>query len=374
MQLTSYSSKLVGLLALLIASPVFASIGTVTEQHGPDASLTREKQKLTASKGSELEMLDEIETTNTKLNLTFVDNTKVAVTEQSRFIIDDFVYDPSTKKGGLNMRVAMGAVRYASGNIAKNSRRNVRLRTPTATIAVRGTDFAMVVNEIGQSMVTLLPSCPDFGMIENKDDENNCPVGEIEVSTDVGMVVMNKAYETTVVSGSFQKPTTPKVLTDKPTISNLLIIAPPANFPKGFDTTDEDYQQVTFLDVDVLEFDELMRDFLVEEHLANSELEKDQYGGDFLDNLLDLTLGNLGDAMEEFDGVLPTIHKYPWIKNQSYYNEEGISVQSERPPHTVRVDTARDVNADLNITQDGVTANIIENGGGDVTINITQSQ
>ena len=374
MQLTSYSSKLVGLLALLIASPVFASIGTVTEQHGPDASLTREKQKLTASKGSELEMLDEIETTNTKLNLTFVDNTKVAVTEQSRFIIDDFVYDPSTKKGGLNMRVAMGAVRYASGNIAKNSRRNVRLRTPTATIAVRGTDFAMVVNEIGQSMVTLLPSCPDFGMIENKDDENNCPVGEIEVSTDVGMVVMNKAYETTVVSGSFQKPTTPKVLTDKPSISNLLIIAPPANFPKGFDTTDEDYQQVTFLDVDVLEFDELMRDFLVEEHLANSELEKDQYGGDFLDNLLDLTLGNLGDAMEEFDGVLPTIHKYPWIKNQSYYNEEGISVQSERPPHIVRVDTARDVNADLNITQDGVTANIIENGGGDVTINITQSQ
>ena len=374
MQLTSYSSKLVGLLALLIASPVFASIGTVTEQQGPDASLTREKQKLTASKGSEIEMLDEIETTNTKLNLTFVDNTKVAVTEQSRFIIDDFVYDPSTKKGGLNMRVAMGAVRYASGNIAKNSRRNVRLRTPTATIAVRGTDFAMVVNEIGQSMVTLLPSCPDFGMIENKDDENNCPVGEIEVSTDVGMVVMNKAYETTVVSGSFQKPTTPKVLTDKPTISNLLIIAPPANFPKGFDTTNEDYQQVTFLDVDVLEFDELMRDFLAEEHLANSELEKDQYGGDFLDNLLDLTLGNLGDAMEEFDGVLPTIHKYPWIKNQSYYNEEGISVQSERPPHTVRVDTARDVNADLNITQDGVMANIIENGGGDVTINITQSQ
>lgn len=374
MQLTYYSSKLVGLLALLIALPALASIGTVTAQQGPDASLTREKQKLTASKGSELEMLDEIETTNTKLNLTFEDNTKVAVTEQSRFIIDDFVYDPSTKKGGLNMRVAMGTVRYASGNIAKNSRRNVRLRTPTATIAVRGTDFAMVVNEIGQSMVTLLPSCPDFGMIENKDDENNCPVGEIEVSTDVGIVVMNKAYETTVVSGSFQKPTTPKVLTDKPTISNLLIIAPPENFPKGFDTTDEDYSQVTFLDADILEFDELMKDFLAEEHLANSELEKDQYGGDFLDNLLDLTLGNLGDAMEEFDGVLPTIHKYPWIKNQSYYNEEGISVQSERPPHIVRVDTARDVNADLNITQDGVTANIIENGGGDVIINITQTQ
>ena len=48
----------------------------------------------------------------------------VAMTEQSKLIIDDFVYDPDAKKGSLSMEVAAGTVRYASGKIAKNNRRN----------------------------------------------------------------------------------------------------------------------------------------------------------------------------------------------------------------------------------------------------------
>ena len=376
MWLTSHNSKLIAaLLGIVLSSPVYASIGTVTAQQGPDAKLTRDKESLVASKGAELEMRDSIETANTKLNLTFEDDTKVAVTEQSKFVIDEFIYDPNERKGSLNMRVAMGTVRYASGNIAQNSRANVRLRTPTATISVRGTDFAMVVNEIGQSLVTLLPSCPDFGLIENKDDENNCPVGEITVSTDAGMVIMNQAYQTTVVAGSFQKPTEPRILTDKPTLNNLLIIAPPESFPDGFNTTDEDFRQVTFLDVDVLEFNDLMQDFLAEiEELNINRLDRDVLGVDYLDNLLDLTGGNLGDELAEVDGVLPTVHNYPWIKSQSFYNEEEIVVRSERPPHIADIITERDVNGNANIVQDGIIADILINGGSDVIINITQTQ
>ena len=376
MWLTSHNSKLIAaLLGIVLSSPVYASIGTVTAQQGPDAKLTRDKESLVASKGAELEMRDSIETANTKLNLTFEDDTKVAVTEQSKFVIDEFIYDPNERKGSLNMRVAMGTVRYASGNIAQNSRSKVRLRTPTATISVRGTDFAMVVNEIGQSLVTLLPSCPDFGLIENKDDENNCPVGEITVSTDAGMVIMNQAYQTTVVAGSFQKPTEPRILTDKPTLNNLLIIAPPESFPDGFNTTDEDFRQVTFLDVDVLEFNDLMQDFLAEiEELNINRLDRDVLGVDYLDNLLDLTGGNLGDELAEVDGVLPTVHNYPWIKSQSFYNEEEIVVRSERPPHIADIITERDVNGNANIVQDGIIADILINGGSDVIINITQTQ
>jgi len=363
------------LLLSLLTSSALAAIGTVTDQQGPDAKLVRDKDTLVATKGADLEMQDAIETRNTKLALTFEDDTKVAVTEQSKFIIDEFIYDPNAKKGSLNMRVAMGTVRYASGNIAKNSSRNVRLRTPTATVSVRGTDFAMVVNEVGQSMVTLLPSCPDFGLIENKDDENNCPVGEIQVSTDAGFVVMNQAYQTTVVSSAFASPTKPRILTDRPTLSNLLIIAPPYHFPKGFQTTDEDIAaSSSFLETDFLEFDELMQDLLANDELEGNELDRDQYGGDFLDNLLELTVGDLGDAMEEYDGVLPTIHKYPWIKGQSYYNEEGIFIRSERIPHTADVTTERDANMDLVIIQDGVQADLLINGGADVTINIIQTQ
>lgn len=371
---TSLSNKIAALLlALLAATPGFAAIGTITDQQGPNAKLVRDKENLTATKGADLEMNDSIETARTKLALTFEDNTKVAVTEQSKFVIDEFIYDPNAKKGSLNMRVAMGTVRYASGNIAKNSRQNVRLRTPTATISVRGTDFAMVVNEIGQSMVTLLPSCPDFGLIENKDDENECPVGEIMVSTDAGFVMMNQAYQTTVVASSFQAPTKPKILSDRPTLNNLLIISPPRELPKGFDSAEEEATQVTFLDQDLLEFDDLMKDLLAENNLEYDELAENKLEGEYLDDFLMMLLDpGMGDALAERDGVLPTLPDYPWVKGQ--YNETVISIKSERPPHVFELVNERDVNGEITLIQDGVKAVIQENGGGDVIINITQTQ
>lgn len=367
------NSSLVVLILVLITPSVLAAIGQVTDQEGPNAVLERNKEKLEAGKGTGVEMNDIISTAKTKLAVTFEDDTKVAVTEQSKLVIDDFVYDPNSKTGKLAMEVAMGTVRYASGNIARNSRQNVRVRTPTATVSVRGTDFAMVVNEIGQSMVTLLPSCPDFGLIENKDDENTCPVGEIMVSTDAGYVVMNQAYQTTIVASSFQQPTKPKVLTDKPSLNNILIIAPPKEFPKGLNTSDEDLTQITFLDIDILEFDELMKDLLADNSLAQNDLDQNNLDGEYLDDMLLMNiLPGLGDALAERDGVLPTLPDYPWVKG--YYNEEEINVASERPPHIAEVKSPRDVDGNVIITQDGILADIQQNGGSDVIINIIQTQ
>lgn len=375
MQLISYRINLIiTFLFLIAAGPVLAAIGSVTEQQGPNAQLERNKEKLEASKGTEVEMNDVISTAKTKLALVFEDDTKVAVTEQSKLVIDDFVYDPNAKTGRLAMKVAMGTVRYASGGIAKNNRENVRLRTPTATISVRGTDFAMVVDEIGRSLVTLLPSCPDFGLIENKDDEERCPVGEIMVSTDAGYVLMNQAYQTTVVASSFQQPTKPKILTDKPILNNLLIISPPKQFPDGMSSTEEETQeQVTFLDADLLEFDELMKDLLADDSLAFDYLDENKLEGEYLDDFLLMgIMPGLGDALAERDGVLPTLPDYPWVKGR--YNEQEIYVFTERPPHIAEVINERDVDGTITVTQDGVMAIIQENGGGNVIINITQTQ
>jgi len=355
-----------------LVTPALAGIGNIVDQEGPDAQLTRAKEELVAKKGTDLEMADVLRTAKTKLNLKFDDDTHVAMTEQSKLIIDDFVYDPESKKGQLAMEVAAGTVRYASGKIAKNNRRNVRVRTPTATISVRGTDFAMVVDEIGRSMVTLLPSCPNFGLIEDKDENEECPVGEIMVSSDAGFVVLNQAYQATVVASQYQEPTKPKLLEDKPTLSNLLIITPPRQLPNGFNAEDEENQQTTFLDQDLLEFDELVQDLLAEDELSKtSELDRDRLEGDFLIDLLSL-IDDFGDALKEVDGVLPTVADYPWVKY--YYNDENINLFSERPPHIVEVNNERDVNGTVTIIQDGVKAIIIENGGDDVVINITQSQ
>ena len=77
---------------------------------------------------------------------------------------------------------------------------NVKIRTPSATIGVRGTDFVLVVDEVGATMITLLPSC---------DEDGYCFTGEIKVETDVGFVIMNQAFQTTMTSIGSQPPTKP---------------------------------------------------------------------------------------------------------------------------------------------------------------------
>ena len=130
---------------------------------------------------------DTIKTGKGKVAIEFIDETRVDVTQHSKLIIDEFVYDPNTKTGSLSLKSVLGTVRYASGQIAKTSPTSVQIKTPTATIGVRGTDFTMTVDEIGSSTIILLPSC---------DTNGNCFVGEISVESDAGMVTVSYKHLT----------------------------------------------------------------------------------------------------------------------------------------------------------------------------------
>lgn len=356
-------------LALLIAPTAFAAVGSVTEQTGSTAQIQRNKSKLDVNKGTGVEMNDVVSTANTKLGLTFQDNTKVKLTEQSRLVIDDFVYDPKNKDAGkLGMKVAIGTVRYASGQVAKNNPQAVALKTPTASIAVRGTDFTMTVDEVGKSLIILLPSCP-----ENSKKESDCIVGEIEVSTDAGFVILNQAFQATVAASRNTPPSPPKLLNlDESQINNLLIVAPPKELKENSRKIVEDVAR-NFLDQDLLEYKELTKNHLEIDALKYSELDINRLDADFLDNFLDLEGKALNANELDIDPVLPTIHRYPWIPK--VYNEERIIIYSERPPHIASVIVERNTNGVINLTQDSLSAEIQLNGGGNnVVFNIKQTQ
>ena len=370
MPLTLHNSKiLLFILGVLLLAPLtaFAKVGEVTEQIGQDASISRDKDTIVVGKGTGINMNDTITTSKAKLNLTFEDNTKVAMTQQSKLVIDDFVYDPNSGTGTLAMNVAMGTVRYASGAISKNSRENVRLRTPTATISVRGTDFTMTVDEIGRSLVILLPSCPD----PNKPEE--CFTGEIEVSTDVGMVLLNQAFQATVVASASNAPTTPRIIsTLEINIDNMLIISPPKELPGGMAYIDQADAKEGILDKDALLFEELITEYLEEDQLSYNQLDINFLDIEYLDNILDLTNMLAGDELG-IDPVLPNINQFKSYI-QYNYNEEQIFLYAERPPHIVQVTLERHTYGYVNISQDGIIAPLqINDGGSDVIINITQS-
>ena len=214
------------LLALMLhVSSVWANIGSITEFTGT-AIIKRGKETITAAKGTVIEMNDRVETKNGKLKITFKDNTTVNVTESSALVIDDFVYDPKSGSGKLNLKAAAGTVRYASGNIAHNNPNAVNIKTPTAAIAVRGTDFVMAVNETGASMVMLMPTCEIEGSINLKG--LTCGSGAIDVETPAGIVKMNRPYQATLVETAATAPTPPVVVNlAGATIGNNLMISPP---------------------------------------------------------------------------------------------------------------------------------------------------
>lgn len=222
--------KILVAICLLAASNSWAGIGTVVDSKGTACSIERGKNKLNGAKGAEVESMDTYVTGACVTNIVFKDDTKVKVTENSRLLIDDFVFDPKKSDAGkLALKVGMGSVRYASGQIAKNNPQQVDIKTPTATIAVRGTDFNMTVDETGQSLVILLPSCKDDDEVKKFElEENKCKVGKIEVTTLAGSVTLDEAFAGTYVFSANILPTPPRIINIvESNIGNNLLLAQP---------------------------------------------------------------------------------------------------------------------------------------------------
>ena len=214
----------------LLSTNSWAAIGTVTENKGNGCEIVRGKNKLSGNKGAGVESMDTITNGACESKITFKDDTKVNITANSRLLIDDFVFDPKASDSGkLALKVAMGSVRYASGQIAKNNPQQVDIKTPTATIAVRGTDFNMVVDETGQSLVILLPSCKDDKDVKQFElEENKCKVGKIEVTTMAGSVTLEEAFAGTYVFSANAAPTAPRIInTVEGNIGNHLLLSQP---------------------------------------------------------------------------------------------------------------------------------------------------
>jgi hypothetical protein len=203
----------------------FAGIGSVTELSGT-AIIKRGKETIPVSKSTAVEMNDRVETKDGRVKITFQDKTTVTVTESSALLIDDFVYDPKSGAGKLGLKAAAGTVRYVSGGIAHNNPNAVKINTPTAAIAVRGTDFVMSVAETGGSMIILMPTCETEQNVNLKG--LTCGSGKIDVDAGGTVVTLDRPYQATVVETVGQPPSPPVVVSlDGRPVGNTLMISPP---------------------------------------------------------------------------------------------------------------------------------------------------
>ena len=288
------------ILLILLTSPSYAKIGDVIQQQGVTDVQRKDGPTFEKiEKDFDVESYDVIKTKNGRTAIEFVDETRVDVTENSKLVIDEFVYDPNTSTGSLALKASFGTVRYASGQIAKNSRQNIKISTPTAVVGVRGTDFSLTVDETGNSTIILLPSCTEVPRPGGGVDRL-CVVGEIEVSSDIGTVIMNQAFQATVVETQKSNPLKPVLLDlSENMIDNMLII----RRPKELDYEAESDRIQTLADIlglDFLEFTELTKDYLADEDETwTSELDYDPLAQNFLYDALDASLAQILKQMQD---------------------------------------------------------------------------
>jgi len=214
------------ILLWMVSTAAVADIGSVVDLTGT-AVIKRGKETIAVAKGTPVDINDKVETKNGVVNIRFKDDTSVKVTENSSLVIDDFVYDPKNSAGGkLSLKAASGTVRYVSGNIAHNNPNSVKINTPTAAIAVRGTDFVMSVDETGKSLVMLMPTCELPQVINLKGLV--CGSGKIDVDSGAHIITLDKPYQATIVETASTPPTPPVVVNlNNTVIGNNLIIRPP---------------------------------------------------------------------------------------------------------------------------------------------------
>jgi hypothetical protein len=366
------------LVLLLITSNAEAAVGKITEQVAAPATIQRQKNTLEGAKGAGVEMDDAIRTRRGKVGITFQDDTRVQVNENSKLVIDDFVYDPKAKTGKIAMKMALGTVRYASGAIAHNNPNKVSINTPSATISVRGTDFTATVDELGQSTIILLPSCPNDQKkpSRTKDDiEANCVTGSIVVESDVGQVILNQPFQATRVESRGSMPAKPVILNlSEDTIGNMLMLSPPKELKKEEKGGKHDLKK-SVLDVDFLAEQGLVNALDSEEQELNQDkLSRNFLDQDFLANILDIVNAQLAAQLDFLNntksGLLP-----------DYYALSGIVVEIDEPKLTLCRDSGSDIqcvttptsqNSTIYQTQDNIEFKNRVNSGAGTTITLIQ--
>lgn len=267
-------------------------IGDIVESTGV-GKIVRQNENLNNLNNLPIELNDIAETAMGSMKIEFLDKAQLDLKEHSEVLIDEIYYDPDPSLSKMSMKFTMGTARFASGSLGLVNKANIDIQTPTATIGIRGTDFTTTIDELGRSLIVLLP------------DANGSPSGEISVTNLAGTVVLNEAYQATMVSTLDSSPTNPVIVNGitPSMIDNMFIVNPPTEVKQAIEdaAADEQDQDTGILDVDFLEFNELESDALkdTKEDLEFSELDIDLLEVDFLRDLLDVV-----EALEKTRVVL----------------------------------------------------------------------
>ncbi len=354
------------LLILLAGTLNATEIGEISELSGNgEVSRQDSSDYLIAEVASDIFSFDEVRTGKGRMAVEFVDSSVLKLTEHSKVVIDNYIFDPDPSKSKLALNMASGTARFITGKLGRIDKKNISIKTPSATIGIRGTDFTTTVDELGRSLIILLPN------------EDGTSSGEITVTTWAGTEILNEPFQATMVQTLDSQPTKSVILGNLTLglINNMLIINQPEQIEDA--VAEQESGPRTELDRDFFEdAPDLDKDFLEEEQEI-SRLDIDLLSFDFLIDLLAVveTAARKKDTAGTLDGIEltgivpgfdPVLQTYSFVEgNYIHFVHYGTNT----------FDIALDKSAAsyLAINTAGIPMEIEINGAGDNTIIIFQS-
>lgn len=349
----------------MVAQPQPVNIGDITELYG-NARVVRDNSFI-AELNFDIQQNDNVETASGRIGITFIDNSQVRLTEHSQLIIDEYIFNPNPQESKLSLNFARGTARFISSEFNLIDKENVTINTPTAQIAIRGTDFTATVDELGRSLVILLPNA------------NGIASGEIEVFTATGSVTLNQPYQATTVSVFESSPTQPVILDlTLELIDNMLIVQPPRAIQQ--EIIDEFAQNLNILDINYLEFNDLDTNYLENNNLEFTELDIDYLNVNFFEDLLQiieeldrLEKDNLQQSEQSVRIVGTTIGQDTETQIITLIQGNIISMRRNIESN-VQLDLDSGQSYTVIFIQNGVSNTVKINGGSDSTIVIKQGR
>jgi hypothetical protein len=146
--MTSLSRPLAcaALMALLsTATHAADDVGEIKVAKG-EVIVDRGGKTMAAQVGMPLAAADVLKTgADGSVGITMRDNSRLSAGPNSVLSLDRFQFDPTTHEGRFDSGLQRGTLAVVSGRIARQSPQAMTVRTPSAVLGVRGTDFVVSV-------------------------------------------------------------------------------------------------------------------------------------------------------------------------------------------------------------------------------------
>ena len=91
---------------------------------------------------------------DSKVSITFADETAFNLSSNARMTLDEFVYDPNGKSNATLFSLTKGTFTFVAGKVAKTG--DMKVETPVATMGIRGTTPHVEIAEDGSAKFSTL--------------------------------------------------------------------------------------------------------------------------------------------------------------------------------------------------------------------------